>query len=51
MKNLKNKLSILFLSTKIMMVKFQIFIIKQLIKLENEIKAFQNDIRTDNMKT
>lgn len=51
MKNLKNKLSILFLSAKIMMVEFQIFIIKQLIKLENEIKAFQDDIRTDNVKT
>ena len=41
MKEFKNQLDIMAITAQIYWVKTQIFFVKQLIKLQNEIKAFQ----------
>ena len=41
MKKIKNLLDIIAITVKIYWTKFQIIIIKQLIKLQNEMEAFQ----------
>ena len=41
MKEIKNQLDIMAITAQIYWVKTQIFFVKQLIKLQNEIKAFQ----------
>lgn len=41
MKEIKNQLDIMAITAQIYWVKTQIFIVRQLIKLQNEIKAFQ----------
>lgn len=41
MKEFKNQMEIVAITTQIYWVKTQIFFVKQLIKLQNEIKAFQ----------
>lgn len=41
MKKIKNLLDIIAITAKIYWTKFQIFTIKQLIKLQNEMEAFQ----------
>ena len=41
MKEFKNQLDIMAITAHIYWVKTQIFFVKQLIKLQNEIKAFQ----------
>ena len=41
MKEIKNQLEIMAITAQIYWVKTQIFFVKQLIKLQNEIKAFQ----------
>jgi hypothetical protein len=41
MKEIKNQLDIMAITVQIYWVKTQIFIVKQLIKLQNEIEAFQ----------
>ena len=41
MKKIKNLLDIITITVKIYWTKFQIIVIKQFIKLQNEIEAFQ----------